>query len=184
MMTETTPINTVYTIGYGNRTFDDFVSLLKKYEIEYVVDVRSSAYSKYNKAFSQTPLREELKKHGIGYLFMGDQLGGKPEDDTCYTNGKVDYEKVSRTEFYQEGIARLNVALEKQYRVALMCSELKPETCHRSKLIGQTLDENNISVRHIDETGVLRTQQEIINRLTHGQLSFLEPSFRSRKTYR
>ena len=176
--------NTIYTIGYGNRTMDEFIALLKSYQIEYLVDVRSAPYSRYNQDFSKAPLTEKLKEAGISYLFMGEQLGGKPEDQSCYTEGKVDYEKVSQTDFYRQGIARLKVALEKQYRVALMCSELKPELCHRSKLIGQTLDQQEIEVRHIDETGALQTQPEVINRLTDGQLNFFEQPFSSKKRYR
>ncbi|MCB0160946.1 MAG: hypothetical protein KDD83_22590, partial [Caldilineaceae bacterium] len=66
----------------------------------------------------------------------------------------------------------------------LMCSEGKPETCHRSKLIGKTLDEEGIPVAHIDETDTLRTQAEIIFRLTDGQLSlFGGHDFTSRKRY-
>ena len=180
----TSKSETIYTIGYGNRTIDDFISLLKAYDIDYVVDVRTAPYSKYSPAFSKTPLRAKLKQNQIGYLFMGDQLGGKPDDETCYTDGKVDYEKLGQADFYQAGIARLQVALEKEYRLALMCSELKPEMCHRSKLIGQTLAQNKIAVQHIDENGESQSQQAVINRLTKGQLSFFEPSFTSQKKYR
>ena len=175
---------TIYTIGYGNRTIDEFIALLKTYKIDYVVDVRSAPYSKYSPAFSKAPLKAKLKQHQIGYLFMGDQLGGKPADEACYTDGKVDYEKLGQADFYQAGVARLQVALEKDYCLALMCSELKPEMCHRSKLIGQTLAQNQITVQHIDEVGQRQTQLAVINRLTKGQLSFFEPSFTSQKKYR
>lgn len=183
-MAEAAPkLNPIYTIGYGNRTIETFISLLQQYGIEYVVDIRTAPYSKYNQDFSKTALQEKLTTHGIGYLFLGDQLGGKPKDEFYYTDGKVDYDKLNQAEFYQTGIARLRIALQKQYRVALMCSELKPEMCHRSKLIGQTLDQGEIVVQHIDETGLLKTQLEVINRLTQGQLSFFEQTFTSRKKY-
>jgi uncharacterized protein (DUF488 family) len=173
----------IYTIGYGNRTLEAFISLLQQYNIEYIADIRTAPYSKYNQDFSKTALQEKLRTHGIGYLFLGDQLGGKPKDEFYYTEGKVDYDKLNQAEFYQAGIARLRTALQKQYRVALMCSELKPEMCHRSKLVGQTLEQDGIVVWHIDETGILKTQLEVINRLTHGQLSFFEQTFTSRKKY-
>jgi uncharacterized protein (DUF488 family) len=176
--------NMIYTIGYGNRTINQFVSLLKKYEILYVTDVRSSAYSKYNPDFSQGLLKHSLREHGIGYVFMGEQLGGRPKGYDYYTDGKVDYSKLCEADFYKEGIQRLNVALEKRLSIVLMCSEQKPEMCHRSKLIGQTLSENNLEVWHIDENGELETQQNIINRLTNGQLSMFDREFTSRKNYR
>jgi hypothetical protein len=66
-----------------------------------------------------------------------------------------------------------------------MCSEGKPEQCHRSKLIGASLADLNVDVRHIDESGELRTQDEIVRNLTGGQLSlFGDATFTSRKRYR
>lgn len=174
----------IFTIGYGNRTIDAFLDLLRQYHLDYVVDVRSAPYSKYNPDFSKKALSQHLKTNGIGYVFMGDQLGGKPDEAACYTpDGKIDYEQVNQAEFYQSGVKRLQVALEKQYRVVLMCSELKPELCHRSKLIGQTLAAAHIAVQHIDEAGDLHSQEAVIQRLTHGQMSFLAQTFTSTKKY-
>jgi uncharacterized protein (DUF488 family) len=174
----------IFTIGYGNRTIEAFLDLLRQYHIDYLVDVRSAPYSKYNPDFSKKALAQHLKANEIGYIFMGEQLGGKPEDAACYTpDGKIDYERVKQTDFYQRGIKRLQLALEKQYRVVLMCSELKPEMCHRSKLIGQTLAAANIPVQHIDEAGELHDQPAVILRLTQGQLSFLAQTFTSTKKY-
>lgn len=175
--------NTIYTIGYGTRTIDKFISLLRSIRVDYLVDVRSSPFSKHNEDFSQSRLRHHLKTHGIGYVFMGNQLGGRPSDETCYTDGKVDYDKVRNTEPYKKGIARLYVALEKKYRIVLMCSELKPQNCHRSKLIGQTLIQQGICIQHIDERDKFQSQEEIIARLTNGQLNIFEQSFTSRKIY-
>ena len=174
--------NTIYTIGYGNRSFDDFVVLLKKFKFDYLIDIRSSPYSKYNNAFNSENLRKELKTHRIGYVLMGQQLGGRPDDSIYYVDGKVDYGLLGRADFYQQGISRLNLALEKGYVVTLMCSELKPHECHRSKLIGRTLVSNNIQVVHIDEKGNLKTQQEVIDILTDHQMTLFD--FTSRKKYR
>jgi len=176
-------LNTIYTIGYGNRAITEFIDLLKKYNILYVADIRSAAYSKYNADFSQEALKQSLRDHRIGYIFMGEQLGGRPKDEAYYTDGKVDYSKLGQADFYKQGVQRLNVALEKRLSVALMCSEQKPEMCHRSKLIGQTLFEAKLEVWHIDEHGELKTQPEVINRLTNGQLSMFESGFTSRKNY-
>ncbi len=160
---------TIWTIGYGNRNMDDFIALLKHYNLEFVVDVRSAPYSNFNSDFSKSILRDILKKRGFGYLFMGDQLGGRPDDEVYYRNDKVDYDKLRLADFFQKGIARLKVALEKQFRIVLMCSELKPEICHRARLISPALDLDGIIVKHIDEAGQLRTQQEVVDRITCGQ---------------
>lgn len=168
--------NPIYTIGYGNRSIEEFIKLLQQYEIQYLVDVRSHPYSRFNPDFSKAVLEKRLRQSGIGYMFMGGTLGGRPNDDTCYENGKVKYEKVNEKPFYQESIKRLQIAFEKQFRVALMCSEMKPQECHRAKLIGNTLVQWHIDVAHIDETGEAKTQEMINNLLKEGQLSlFGEP---------
>lgn len=177
----------IYTIGYGNRAMSDFLKLLHDYDIHYLVDLRSKPYSRFKPEFSQRELEQHLKQAGIRYLFMGDTLGGRPDDSDCYLDGnmksKVDYTKLRAKPFFQEGIERIHTAWEKQLRVVLMCSELRPEDCHRSKLIGTTLEERGITVAHIDEEGSLKTQAQT----EPDQLSLfgLNPKLEtSRKKYR
>ena len=175
----------IYTIGYGSRSIAELIEVLHQHEIAYLIDVRSAPYSRYKPEFSKAPLANELEQHGIRYVFMGDTLGGRPDDETCYVNGKIDYEKVKAMEFYQHGIQRLHSAFSQQQSIALMCSEGKPEDCHRCKLIGATLTTQNIPIIHIDENDKHLTQEQIIERLTGGQLSmFGEGTFQSRKKYR
>ena len=156
-------MQTIYTIGHGNRPITEFIQLLKQYEIQYLVDVRSAPYSRYHTAYSKGELHATLQDAKIGYLFLGQQLGGRPEADDCYLeDGRVDYDVLAQKDFYQEGIARLQKASEGDYRIAMMCSEKKPHECHRSKLIGRTLSDLQIPVQHIDEEGSLKTQAEVI----------------------
>lgn len=174
----------VYTIGYGNRSMEQLIAILQKYEIAYLVDVRSAPYSRYKPEFSKDALAGELQRHRIIYVFMGDTLGGRPEDKDCYVNGKVAYEKVENTAGYRRGIQRILTAFSQQRRVALMCSEGKPENCHRSKLIGVTLEEKKVPVIHIDENDDQRSQTQVLDRLSTGQQSLFDRTFHSRKQYR
>ena len=175
----------IYTLGYGSRSMDEFMAVLAAQQITYLVDVRSAPYSRYKPEFSKDQLENHLRQNGVRYLYLGDKLGGKPPDPACYEEGKVIYERVRESLRFKEGIERLRRAFEQQLRVVLMCSEGKPSACHRSKLIGVVLAEQNIPVLHIDENGDLRTQDEVILDLTEGQLSlFGEPAFTSRKRYR
>lgn len=176
-------IRPLYTIGYGNRTATDFIDLLKKFEIQYLIDVRSKPVSKFNSDFSRVRIEMLLHRFDIRYVYFGKLLGGLPEDPCCYTDGRVDYAKVEQQPWYQAGIARLKTAWEKQIPVALMCTELKPESCHRSKLIGQTLKKMGIHVVHIDEHGEVVSQEEVILRITNGQVQLFEDVFVSRKKY-
>ena len=181
-MERTADIVPIWTIGYGSRSIEDFIAVLQQYKIAYLIDVRSIPHSRYKPEFSKKPLENRLERHDIRYVYMGDLLGGKPDDESCYVNGIVDYEKVKEAEFYQRGIERLRTAFSQQQRVALMCSEGKPEQCHRCKLIAVTLTDEDLLVRHIDENSEEITQEEVIERITGGQMSlFGEETFHSRK---
>jgi uncharacterized protein (DUF488 family) len=169
----------IYTIGYGNRSIEDFVRLLQVYGIKFLVDLRSQPYSRYKPEFSKVALEQYLQHHQFRYVYMGDMLGGRPEDAGCYTeDGKIDYTILCEKDFYRRGINRLRTAWEKQLRIALMCSELKPQECHRGKLVGNTLVEEGLAVLHIDETGNIKTQDEVNQffaiEQASGQLSFLD----------
>ncbi len=159
----------IYTIGYGNRPMKKFIELLKQYNISYLIDIRSRPYSRFNPDFSKEALEKHLRQFGIRYVFMGDTLGGRPDDGSCYEDGRVDYAKIHEKPFFQQGITRIQTAWEKQLYVALMCSEAKPHECHRGKLVGNTLLEHNIAVAHIDERGKIKEQPEINRLLTDGQ---------------
>jgi uncharacterized protein (DUF488 family) len=161
----------LYTIGYGTRSLEEFIVLLRQYEVKYLVDIRSQPYSRFKQEFSQGSLEQALKAEGIHYMFMGDSLGGRPKDETCYVDGKVDYAKLQEKEFFQQGIKRLHTAWTRQLTVSLMCAEIKPQECHRSKLIGNTLSNQGIEVLHIDENGVIQTQETVNNSHLNGQLS-------------
>lgn len=174
----------IYTIGYGARSIEAFLDVLQTHEIVYLVDVRSAPYSRFKPEFSKGALENALTARGIRYAYLGDQLGGRPADPDCFVDGKVDYERVREKAFYQAGIERLQRAQAKGVRFAIMCSEGKPENCHRSKLIGQSLAALGIPVLHIDENDALVEQEAVIQRLTGGQLSlFGDLTFTSRKRY-
>jgi uncharacterized protein (DUF488 family) len=173
----------LYTIGYGAREIDAFIDVLRAYEIVYLIDIRSRPYSRYKPDFSKEALAGHLEEAGIRYVFMGDTLGGQPDDPACYTDGKVDYEKVRVQPFFQRGLERLREAQRQGLRVALMCSEGKPEQCHRSKLIGKSLEKEGVAVAHVDENGEELAQDAVMLRLHGGQQSLFDLDYTSRKRY-
>jgi len=178
----------LYTIGYGARTIDEFIVALRRYDIAYLIDVRSRPYSRYKPEFSREALETHLREAGIRYVYLGDALGGQPADRTCYdANDKVDYTKVAERDFYRAGIDRLISAQAQGLAVAVMCSEGKPEMCHRSKLIGKTLAQRGIPLAHIDESDRLISQDDVLLRQTGGQRSLFGDEMlpvTSRKRYR
>ena len=175
----------IYSIGYGNRYINDFIALLNQYDIKYLIDVRSRPYSKFNPDFNKESLERILTQNGVKYLFMGDKIGGLPDDMTCRTDDKIDYDKCKQNSGYIEGINRLVTAYEKNLKVAMMCSESKPHECHRSKLLGEMLRERNVIAQHIDEAGRLVPQMSVLTMIDKGQQSLFDDmqGFTSRKKY-
>ena len=104
---------------------------------------------------------------------MGDLLGGKPNRAEDYLpDGRVDYIRLAESPAFQQGLARLRSAHSQSFCVCLMCSELRPEECHRCKLIGEELAQLSIDIVHIDEKGHNISQAEAIKRLDGGQNDF------------
>jgi hypothetical protein len=77
-------INTLFTIGYSGRSIDDFIALLEQHKITALCDVRSMPYSSRNPQFNREPLKKVLKAHNIEYVFLGEELGARPKDRSCY----------------------------------------------------------------------------------------------------
>jgi len=180
------PQQSIYTIGHGGRTVETFLELLQQHHIAYLIDVRSQPYSRYQPDFTKQALEYHLNSQDIRYVFMGDKLGGRPEDPACYTDGKVDYELVRVQEFYQAGLERLEDAWRQELGIVLLCSERKPEQCHRSKLIGRSLLDRDIKVAHIDENDAIISQEKVMLRIIGGQPSLFGEDFHqltSRKRY-
>tara|TARA_Y100000589_G_C27119347_1_gene615697 strand:- start:551 stop:1102 length:552 start_codon:yes stop_codon:yes gene_type:complete len=179
---------TLYSIGHGNKEIEKFIDELKSFEIKYLLDIRSKPYSKWNPQFNQVALEIELKNNGITYVFVGDNLGGLPQDRSCYDqDGKVVYDWIKEKDFFKKGLKRLTTANEKNINLAIMCSESKPEECHRSKLIGQELLKKEISLKHIVADKKVKSQETVMNELTKGKgtidLFGNETDFTSRKSY-
>jgi uncharacterized protein (DUF488 family) len=144
---------TIYTIGHSNLPIERLIELLREHQIEILVDVRSYPYSAHNPQFNQEALQRSVENVGVGYRFAGHSLGGKPADPELRSvEGIPDYDRIAATAPYREGIGDL-IALASVGRVAVMCSEADPATCHREKLIARTLREQDVEVLHIYSDG-------------------------------
>ncbi|MCI0523793.1 MAG: DUF488 domain-containing protein [Acidobacteria bacterium] len=146
---------TLYSIGHSNAEINAFIDLLRRYEIAALVDTRSQPYSRYLPHFSREPLRQSLAEAGIAYVYLGKEIGGRPEDPKFYfQSGKVDYDSVAQSPVYLAGIEQL-LALASERRVAFMCAEADYKNCHRYWLITRTLIERGVEVRHILHSGAV-----------------------------
>lgn len=161
--------STLYSIGHGNKHPEEFINELKAFNISYLLDIRSNPWSKWNPWFNKSALEEALKEHHIVYVYLGDKLGGLPSDRSCYdAAGKVVYDRIKEKDFFREGMNRLIMASQNKVRLAVMCSESKPEECHRTKLVGQELLKAGISMNHIISATVVKSQETVMTELTKG----------------
>lgn len=151
----------LYSVGHSNHEQDQFCDLLRKYEIQVLVDVRTQPYSRYTSQFNREELKAALTACKIRYLFMGEQLGGRPEGEQYYdVEGKVLYHAIADADFFRAGVDRLRKGGQ-QYRVAMMCSEEDPVVCHRYLLISRVLTELGEQVWHIRGDGSVETEAQV-----------------------
>ena len=154
----------VLTIGHSTHALESFVALLRRHGVTAVADVRSLPHSRFNPQFNRKRLDSALDARGIAYVFLGNALGGRPDDPTCYEDGRVRYDRLARTPLYREGIDRI-VRGARDERIALMCAEREPLDCHRTLLVGRSLVERGVAVAHILADGALEPHDETMDRL-------------------
>ena len=159
------PRSPVFTIGHSNHAAEVFLGLLLRHEIEEVVDVRSSPHSRYNPQFNRKTLQAALAEAGVGYGFMGVELGGRPTDPACYdSEERVQYDRLAETDAFKEGIRQV-IQRTGERRIALMCSEKEPLDCHRTLLIAQVLTARDLGIGHILADGDLENHAAAMDRL-------------------
>ena len=153
----------LFTIGHSNHGFEHFLGLLRRHDIEAVADVRSRPYSRFVPHFSKDRLARLLGQEGLGYLFLGAELGGKPQAGEAAASAMT-YQSRVRQPAFGKGIDRLLAAAGTQ-RVALMCRERDPLDCHRLHLICRYLAPRDPDIRHILPDGALEAQAATERRL-------------------
>jgi uncharacterized protein (DUF488 family) len=152
----------IFTIGHSSHPIDLFLGLLKGHGIEEVVDTRSYPKSKFAPQYNSEALGRSLREHGITYLFLGKELGGRPEGAHFYdTDGRVLYARVAESELFREGLERLQDEMQR-FRLAILCSEEDPSVCHRRLLITRVLRETGVAVMHIRGSGTVESEEEIL----------------------
>ena len=130
-------IERVYTIGHGMKPFEEFVRILKHYEIEIVADIRSFPASRRHAHFSGTYLERELPSFGMSYLwcralggFRKKGLGDRSPNIALKNDSFRNYADYMLSRSFQESVALLLKIVQKD-RVCLLCAETLPFRCHR-----------------------------------------------------
>jgi uncharacterized protein (DUF488 family) len=160
--TMTAPV--LFTIGHSNHDLGAFLDLLRRHGITLLADVRSSPYSRFNPQFNRETLTAALENRDVEYSFLGRELGARREEPQCYVGPRVQYDRVAVLPIFRQGLSFLRTAIAKG-RVALVCAEKDPLTCHRAFLVCRHLRNDNISIRHILEDGTIETNAAAEERL-------------------
>jgi uncharacterized protein (DUF488 family) len=148
----------VFSIGHSNHDWSTFKRLLEIADIGAVADVRSSPASRLPH-FNRAALKDRLNATGIAYVFLGVELGGRPQGGCI-----PDYELMGASPLFAEGIAQVE-QIAPRTRLALMCSEHEPLTCHRCLLVGRRLVERGVTVAHILRGGTIERNEDTEDRL-------------------
>lgn len=164
----------IYTIGHSNYPVEKLIDMLKRYNINTVVDIRGTPYSKYNVQYNKETIAETLKEAGFIYIYMAKEFAAQRENKISYTKeGYSDFEKVIDEKEFLSGIERLKVGCQKGYNIALLGAMQDPIRCHRSILVGRALREHKFNVKHILDDYSLASQEII-------EESLLNKYFRNR----
>jgi len=157
-------VHILFTVGHSTNSFEGLLRLLVMNSISAVADVRSRPYSRMNPQFNQEPLKAQLKLAGIAYAPLGRELGARTDDRSCYENGKVQYYRLARTPLFRAGLNRLLEGVQ-THRVALLCAEKDPITCHRMVLVCHELRHQPLDIFHIRADGSLESNAEAERRM-------------------
>jgi uncharacterized protein (DUF488 family) len=160
----------LFTIGHSNRSFEDFLSLLKEFQIRLIADIRRYPSSRKFPHFNRETLAELLSAQGIQYVWF-EALGGRrhtaPDKKSPNTGfkspGYRNYADHMMTDEFLAAADEL-IALVKKLRTAIMCAEKFFWKCHR-RLLSDFLYVQGITVFHILEHGTLQE-----HKLTQGMV--------------
>jgi len=151
----------IYTVGHSSHTAEHFLALLSQHGIQALVDTRSAPYSRYSPQFDRESLKEAVLATGVKYLWLGDVVGGRPKNESCYdAEGRVLYSRVAMQTEFREAIERLKRGAD-EFRVALLCSEEDPAHCHRRLLVSRVLLGEGVEIAHIRGDGSLDKDDDV-----------------------
>ena len=145
-------MTTIYTVGHGNRSIEEFTALLRDAGIECLVDVRAYPASRRHPQFAQDALAESLSRAGIRYVWQGKALGGRRKPRANSPHIALRNESF-RAYADHMGTPEFKTALDQlieqggNNKVAIMCAERLPWQCHRY-LISDSLVARGVEVRH------------------------------------
>jgi uncharacterized protein (DUF488 family) len=154
----------VFTLGHSTWPFDEFLSLLRGFNISTLVDIRRFPGSRKFPHFSRQLLEQSLPASGIEYIWLED-LGGRrsgPDLADSPNQGLKSpafrhYADYMQTEQFHRAVEHL-LAVASAKPAAFMCAEKLFCKCHR-RLLSDYLTAQGVQVEHIMEFGRSQTHK-------------------------
>ena len=142
----------IYTIGYEERTLEEFIEQLKLFNISTLVDIRENPFSR-KKGFSKNALAQSLEENGIEYIHLKELGSPKPLRDKLRQDGDEGYffkEYYKYVQSQKPTVQKLHQLVSERI-VCLMCYERLPEHCHRHVVAEEIkrVDGNGLNLHHI-----------------------------------
>jgi uncharacterized protein (DUF488 family) len=146
----------IWTLGHSTRSIEEFIEILKSFDIETLADVRSLPGSNRFPHFNKEELKKSLEANTINYIHIlllgGRRKTNKDSKNTAWLNksfrGYADY---METQEFKEGIDEL-LNITSKSKTAIMCAEAYWRKCHRS-MISDYLKSLGLNVFHISGIG-------------------------------
>lgn len=143
----------IFTIGFGQKSLKNFIQLLKKAGVTKVIDVRLNNTSQLSGFAKKDDLQFILELVGIDYVH---DISVAPDklllDD--YKKKNIDwrnYEERYINSLVKKGISNKLIDSIQTGKACLLCSEHKPDYCHR-RLLAEFIHQHNIEkieIKHL-----------------------------------
>jgi uncharacterized protein (DUF488 family) len=137
----TSPMPTLYTIGYEGTNVARFLETLRKAKVQLLVDVRAVASSR-RAGFAKTALAANLETIGVEYVHLRG-LGTPADGRAAARAGRhAEMHRIFRQHMRTEGAMDQLLTLEDLVRsgkrTCILCFEADPAHCHRT-LVAEAL---------------------------------------------
>lgn len=147
-------MNTIYTIGHSTHSLEEFVKLLRRTNVNTLVDVRMLPGSRKFPQFNSDSLAVTLPAQDITYYQLGEDLGGRRRqvnkesgNDGWEHKSFRSYADYMQTARFDLGIQQLE-EIANTSTTAYMCAESLWWRCHR-RMISDALVVRGWEVIHL-----------------------------------
>jgi uncharacterized protein (DUF488 family) len=131
----------IYTIGFTKKTLEDFITRLKKSDVQRIVDIRLNDSSQLSGFAKSHDLEFILKQFGIEYISVKSlapdkALLDKYQRDRNWKEYEANFKALMNARNAKRTLNDLQLDTKTS---CFLCSEDKPEKCHR-RLVAEMLD--------------------------------------------